>query len=88
MRAHTYNTHSHHSLRKTTYTGPIIVTGLCLFTVNPPVNQTPALIVLDGFETPGPYSDPALVQAQALIQSYTVCIINLNRLTCVHVSCM
>ena len=52
------------SLTKTTYTGPIIAHETLSVYCYPAVNQTPALIVLDGFEP------PALVQAQALIRSY------------------
>ena len=57
MWAHTY-TYSHNSLKKTTYTGPIIAHG----TVTQAVNQTPVLIVLDGFEP------PALIQTRPLFK--------------------
>ena len=50
------------SLTKTTYTGPIIAHGTLSVYCYPAVNQTPALIVLDGFEP------PALIQTRPLFK--------------------
>ena len=58
--AHMY-TYLHHS-RRTTYTGPIIAHGTLFIYCYPAVNQTLALIVLDGFEP------PALIQTRPLFK--------------------